>query len=574
MNGIRKMLDTVSLNKPARAFLLVAAMLSAILAGESAQADQTSAIVGNSARSSLSVVNLATLQVTASRLGEIGSAPGAVAIAPGIDHRAFAAMTRYNTVEVMSADTLATISTIQVGGEPHSIVVSPNGRVAYVSNNADSSVSAISVATASFITTIPVQSGPRGMALNKDGSRLYVANSGSASVSIIDTSTNAGIGTIDVDEPYPQGVVATPDGQFLLVLGDSTRVAVVSLQFGTRLRNITLSGNGIAISLSPSGATAYVTTDAGTIDTIDVASLSAAGALTGIGGASSVGLSDTGARGYATDSTSGRLLVFDPTNLNTDPTILGETTVLTLDPGVTTIAVPPPIVPVNGWWWNAAESGRGYGLEAKDGKLFISTYLYTDAGDPIWYLANGSTTTTGFSATLNQYGNGQTLNGSYRPGVYVGGVSAFALSFTTPTTATLTWAGGTTTIERYDIVAGGAAAGPVNGMPQTGWWWNESESGRGFVVEVQGNKLFFSGYMYDDAGIATWYISTGDMTSTSLYTGTFQRCSGGQSLTGPYQAPGCVADQGNVTLQFTSQITATMTLPNGSVVPLTRFTNF
>ena len=568
------MLDTLLPNRSARALALAAAMLSAVLAAETVHADQTSAIVGNSARSTLSVVNLTTLQVTATRLGEIGSAPAAVAIAPGINHRAFAAMTRYNTVEVMSADTLATIATVSVGGEPHSIAVSPNGRVAYVSNNADSSVSAISVADASLITNMPVQSGPRGMSFSKDGSRLYVANSGSASISIIDTGTNTGVDTIDVAETYPQGVVVTPDGQFLLVLGDSTRVAIISLQFRTLLRNITLSGNGIAITLSPSGATAYVTTSAGTVDTIDIASLSAAGALSGIGGAGSVGLSDTGARGYATDSTGGRLQVFDPTNLTTDPTILGETTVLTLNAGVTTIAVPPPVVPVNGWWWNAAESGRGYGLEAKDGKLFISTYLYTDAGAPIWYLANGSTTTTGFSATLNQYGNGQTLNGSYREGVYIGGVSAFALSFTTPTTATLTWAGGTTTIERYDIVAGGAAAGPVDGMPQTGWWWNESESGRGFVIEVQGNKLFFSGYMYDDAGTATWYISTGDMTSTSLYTGLFQRCSGGQSLTGPYQTPGCVADQGSVTLQFTSQVTANMTLPNGVVVPLTRFTNF
>lgn len=565
------MLDRQSLKAHARAFMLALAVLAA---SQAAHANQTSAIVANSARSTLSIVDLPTLTVTATRLSEVGSAPGAIAISPGTDHRVFAAMTRYNTVEVMSADTLASIATIAVGGEPHSVVVSPSGDVAYVSNNADSTVSALSISSASLIKHVHVQSGPRGMAFNKDGSRLYVANSGSASVSVIETANHSVLNTIDVDEPYPQGVVATPDGQFLLVLGDSTRVAVISLQFGTRLRNISLSGNGIAIALSPGGTTAYVTTDAGTVDTIDIASFATAGALQGVGGAGSVGFSDTGARGYATDSTGGRLLVFDPTNLNTDPTILGETTVLTLNPGVTAIAVPPPIVPVNGWWWNPAESGRGYGLEAKNGKLFISTYLYTDAGAPVWYLANGSSTTTGFSATLNQYGNGQTLNGSYREGVYIGGVSPFALTFNTPTTATITWASGTTTIQRYDIVSGGAAAGPVGGMPQTGWWWNESESGRGFVIEVQGNKLFFSGYMYDDAGNPTWYISTGDMTSTSLYSGVFQRCSGGQSLTGAYRTPGCVADQGNVTLQFTSQITADMTLPNGVVVPLTRFTNF
>jgi len=538
----------------------------AILAGSSAEATQSSAIVANSTAKTISVVDLSTLTVTVTRVVEVGPSPEAVAIAPGTNHRAFVVLTSLGRVEVLTTDTLELVATIAVESEPYSIAISPNGLVAYVSNNASSSVSVISVTSATLIRHIPVQSGPRGMAFSKDGRFLYVANSASGSISVIATATNAVVDTISVTD-YPQDVVASQDGQFLLVLSDTNRVDVLSLQFGTRLRSITLSGNGIAMTLSPNGATVYVATAAGTIDTIDVANLATAGAFSGIGGAGSVALSDTGITGYATDSSGGRLIAFDPT-------VLTQSNALAMTAGTSAIAVPPPIVPVNGWWWSPAESGRGYGLEAKNGKIFVSTYLYQDDGTPIWYLANGSRTTTGFSNTLNQYGNGQSLLGSYRAAQWIAGVSPFSLTFTTPTTATLTWAGSTTSIERYDIVSGGSAAGPVGGMPETGWWWNESESGRGFIVEVQGNKLFFSGYMYDDAGVATWYISTGDMTSTSLYSGTLQRCSGGQSLTGSYRAPGCTADQGSVTLQFTSQIAATMTLPSGRQIPLARFSNF
>ncbi len=545
----------------------LALALALALSHRPALADQTSAIVANAANGTISLVNLATMQVQATRTVEVGSPPESVAIAPGTSHRALVALTAKSRVEVLTTDTLELVATIAVEEEPFSIAISPNGKTAYVSNNASSSVSAISIASTRLIGHIPVQSGPRGMAFSKDGRFLYVANAGSDSVSVIATGSNTVVDTFSVGAANPQDVIASGDGQFLLVLTDTTRVDVFSLQFRSRLRSITLSGNGIAMALSPNGATAYVTTSAGTIDTIDMASLAFAGAFQGVGGAGSVALSDGGTVAYATDSSTGRLIALDPT-------VLTQSSELALAAGASAIAVPPAIVPVNGWWWNPAESGRGFGLEANNGKIFVSTYLYQEDGSAIWYLANGASTTTGFSSTLNQYGGGQTLLGTYREAQYVGGVSPFTLAFTTPTSATLTWAGGTTTIERYDIVAGGADAGPVGGMPQTGWWWNESESGRGFIVEVQSNTLFFSGYMYDAAGVATWYVSRGDMTSTSLYQGALQRCFGGQSLTGGYRAPSCVADQGNVTLQFTSQIAATMTLPDGRQIPLTRFTNF
>src|SRR5205085_11876681 len=132
------------------------------------------------------------------------------------------------------------------------------------------------------------------------------------------------------------------------------------------------------------------------------------------------------------------------------------------------------------------------------------------------------------------------------------------MSFDTATSGRLAWPGGTISITRYDIVSGGVAAGPASGMPQTGWWWNSSESGRGYFFEVQGSTMFMSTYMYDSRGQATWYISSGAMSSTALYQGTLQEYRGGQPLGGAYSAPSVYTSQGTVTIQFTSQTTATM----------------
>ncbi|NJD87773.1 MAG: hypothetical protein FIB05_07150, partial [Betaproteobacteria bacterium] len=45
--------------------------------------------------------------------------------------------------------------------------------------------------------------------------------------------------------------------------------------------------------------------------------------------------------------------------------------------------------------------------------------------------------------------------------------------------------------------------------PQTGWWWNAAEDGRGYTIESTGSKIFFAAYLYDISGRSTWYIAAG-----------------------------------------------------------------
>ena len=64
--------------------------------------------------------------------------------------------------------------------------------------------------------------------------------------------------------------------------------------------------------------------------------------------------------------------------------------------------------------------------------------------------------------------------------------------------------------------------------PQTGWWWNPAEDGRGFSVEVHGNNIFFAGFLYDASGRSTWHVATGPASMDgSYYTGPLYAARGG-----------------------------------------------
>lgn len=108
--------------------------------------------------------------------------------------------------------------------------------------------------------------------------------------------------------------------------------------------------------------------------------------------------------------------------------------------------------------------------------------------------------------------------------------------------------------------------------PQTGWWWNASESGRGYTIEVAGRNLFFSSYLYDTTGRSIWYISAGPTSlDGSLYVGNLESYSNGQTLAGAYKAPTLPpAVAGSMILAFNTATQGTLTWPGGAV-PIKRF---
>lgn len=85
--------------------------------------------------------------------------------------------------------------------------------------------------------------------------------------------------------------------------------------------------------------------------------------------------------------------------------------------------------------------------------------------------------------------------------------------------------------------------------------------------------MFLAGYMYDAQRSPVWYASGATpMTGATTYEGTWQQFGNEQTLTGSYQAPTIVnSDVGNVTIQFTSTTTGTLTFPDGRQVAIQRY---
>jgi len=102
-------------------------------------------------------------------------------------------------------------------------------------------------------------------------------------------------------------------------------------------------------------------------------------------------------------------------------------------------------------------------------------------------------------------------------------------------------------------------------QPEPGWWWNASQSGRGFSIEVQNGTMFFSGYLYNANGTATWYVAQGAYSNTSSsFTGPLLAFTGGQCLTCAYVAPTQSASPGTLTLSFSGLNSGTLTWPGGT----------
>jgi hypothetical protein len=235
-----------------------------------------------------------------------------------------------------------------------------------------------------------------------------------------------------------------------------------------------------------------------------------------------------------------------------------------------------PSAPQTGWWWNPLEDGRGFSLEKRGNNLFFAAFLYDVSGRSTWYVSSGPVSLEGslYNGDLLSASGGQTLGGPYVRFPTLASVGSMTLTFNNESTGTMVWPGGTVPIQRFNIIANGVNAPPVAGVPESGWWWNENEAGRGFFMEWQGNTLDIAGYMYDDNGNSVWYLTVGTIGGTPTartFNGTWWSYTGGQALTGPWrQNTRSNSNVAPMTITFSAPDTALMTLPNGRTTNLRR----
>ena len=235
-----------------------------------------------------------------------------------------------------------------------------------------------------------------------------------------------------------------------------------------------------------------------------------------------------------------------------------------------------PAAPETGWWWNPLEDGRGFSLEKRGNNLFFAAFLYDISGRSTWYVSSGPVSLEGtlYNGDLLAAEGGQTLGGPYVRFPTLRSMGALNITFNNARTGTIVWPGGTVPIQRFNIIANGITAQPVAGVPESGWWWNENEAGRGFFMEWQGDTLDIAGYMYDDNGNPVWYLTVGQIGGTAAartFAGTWWSYTGGQTLTGAWrQNTRSNSNVAPMTITFSGADTALMTLPNGRTANLRR----
>jgi YVTN family beta-propeller protein len=99
--------------------------------------------------------------------------------------------------------------TIEGGdSKPKGVVVTPDGKKAFVANGASHHVAVIDAQAHEVIATIPVGRRPWGIALTYDGKKAYVANGVSNDVAVIDTAAQKVIASIPVGK-MPWGIAVS-----------------------------------------------------------------------------------------------------------------------------------------------------------------------------------------------------------------------------------------------------------------------------------------------------------------------------------------------------------------------------
>ena len=206
--------------------------------------------------------------------GKGASYPCGIALS-GDERTAFVCLSRSNTLAVVDLDGGKVVKEIAVGVAPYDVVVSDDGKTAFVSDwggrkaregekSADSSgtmvpvdnhgvarvgcVSFVDLAAGKESQQVEVGLHPADILLSRDGKTLFVANANSDSVSVLDTEKQSVLRTISVNP----GSGLKMAGTNALALGGDGKTLFVALANRNAVAVVDLSSNRV-FGLMPTG---------------------------------------------------------------------------------------------------------------------------------------------------------------------------------------------------------------------------------------------------------------------------------------------------------------------------------
>ena len=253
---------------------------------------------------------------------------------------AHGAMEKPGAVWAIDTATNAIVAKVPVGMHPAHVVVSPDGRLAYVANGGDNTVSVIDTAAQRPVATIPVGQFPHGLRISPDGTQVYVANLKGGTVSVIDTASQKEVAQVPAGKG-PAQVGFTPDGRLAFVsLSEENAVAVIDPATRKVTRKIPVGSVPIQLYATPDSRTLLVANQGSpkkpgkTVSMIDLESFKVVKSLMTGAGAHGVVVDRDGRYAYVTNSYANSVSVLDVKDRKVVKTV-------TVDKGPNGISVTP-----------------------------------------------------------------------------------------------------------------------------------------------------------------------------------------------------------------------------------------
>ncbi|HKV89516.1 MAG TPA: beta-propeller fold lactonase family protein [Candidatus Dormibacteraeota bacterium] len=191
---------------------------------------------------------------------------------PGADHLDFSAdgsylmiSTEYSgVVAKVDVNKMALVGSVNVGGLPIDVKVSPDGSVFYVTNQGRMGVSVIDPVAMKEIKFIPTGRGAHGLQVSRDTRSLYVSNRLEGSMSVISFATRSvtakwwipGGGSPDMLQLNPAGTRLWASGRYnatVYVFDTTTGQVVARIPVGSQDHGLTYFPNAGLHSLGHNG---------------------------------------------------------------------------------------------------------------------------------------------------------------------------------------------------------------------------------------------------------------------------------------------------------------------------------
>jgi YVTN family beta-propeller protein len=228
--------------------------------------------------SEMSVIDTATDKVV--KTVEVGKTPNGVSLTAG-DKLALVAVYAEDRIAFFDTAAQTVVGSVAVP-KPHTISISPDGKLAYVTTQEPGhfALTVVDIAARAVVRSVPLEKTPRDAEFGYDGKAFYFTEAGVSAVQVLDPATDRIVAEIptgvsphfvNVFRSAPLGMVIVQGPGQVLLFDPATNKPVRTIGVGKQPHWLALSGDGKTAYVSNEGSADVSLVDIGSGSTTSVA---------------------------------------------------------------------------------------------------------------------------------------------------------------------------------------------------------------------------------------------------------------------------------------------------------------